>query len=118
MGWLIRKFRGEPLPVVAEAYAARLALQLAKSHGWTHIHVEGDCLEIIQALNDRNGERLQVFGSVIDACFELLQSFAAFKFSFIRRVGNCLAPALAYFSLLDSFVIDGISLPAVLAHVI
>lgn len=44
VGLFVRKFRGSPSPVVAEAYAARLALQLAKTKGWTKVHLKGDCL--------------------------------------------------------------------------
>lgn len=118
VGWSIRKFRGSPSPVVAEACAARLALQLARRHGWTHLHLEGDCLQVINALKDQHGERLHSFGQIISAGFILIPSFTAFNCTFIRRVGNCLAHALAHYPLLDSCVLDGVSPPAVFAHVI
>lgn len=73
---------------------------------------------MINELNDRNGKRLRSFGSIISACFFLLRFFTAFKCSFIRRGGNCLAHALAHFPLLDAYVLDGVSPPADLANVI
>lgn len=102
VGLSIRKLWGSPSPVVAEAYAAGLALQLAKTKGWTKVHLEGDCLQVINALNDKNGDRLYrlfSFGAVISACPELFSSFEAFICSFIRRVGNSLARSLAHISL-------------------
>lgn len=103
---------------MAEACAPRLALQLAQKHGWTHPHLEGDCLQVVNALNDRHGERLYSFGSIISACFAFLRSFTVFQCSFIRRVGNCLAHALAHFPLHDTIALDGDLTPAVLANVI
>lgn len=117
IGWVIQKFQGSPLPVVAEACAARLALQLAQN-GWTPLNLEGDCLQVINELNDRNGKRLHSFGSIISACFILLRFFTTFKCSFIRRGGICLAHAFAHFPLLDAYVLDGVSPPADLANVI
>lgn len=118
VGWSIRRFRGSPEPVVAEACAARLALQLAQRHGWTHPLLEGDCLQVVHALQDNHGERLYSFGSIISACFALFPLFTVLNFSFIRRLGNCLAHALAHFPSLSDSGLDGISLPADLTNVI
>lgn len=82
------------------------------------MHLEGDCLQVINALNDKNGDRLFSFGVVISVCPELFSSFEAFICSFIRRVGNSLAHSLAHISLYDTLVLDGVFPLANLAHLI
>lgn len=86
--------------------------------GWTHLYLEGDCLQVVNALQDNHGDRFYSFGSIISACFALFPLFTVLNFSFIRRLGNCLAHALAHFPSLSDSGLDGISLPAVLANVI
>lgn len=46
---------------------AREAMVMPKEMGWTHIKLEGDCLMIINALNDHTGECLRPFGVIISA---------------------------------------------------
>lgn len=65
--WRVKKLRGTPSPVVAEACAARLAILLAQEMGWSHVHLESNCLQVIYALNDRDEECLQFFSVVISA---------------------------------------------------
>lgn len=104
--------------MVAEACAARLALLMAREMKWSHIHLEGDCLHVINALNDRYDDCLHSFGVVVSACVSFTPSFIAFHASFIRRVDNCLAHAFAHFFLSGSYVLDGFSTPTDLAHLI
>lgn len=52
--WRVKKLCGSLSPVVAKACAARLAFLLAQEMGWSHINLEGDCLHVIIALNDRD----------------------------------------------------------------
>lgn len=40
LGWSVRKLPGTLSPVVAE--------------GWSHIQLEGDCMQVINAFNDRD----------------------------------------------------------------
>lgn len=117
-GWSIRKFLGLPSPVIAEACAARHAILLARDKCWTYIHVEGDCLHVVNAINDRSGDGLCNFGTIISACVGLSSLFEHFHCYFIRRMVNRLAHELAHFSFPDGFVLDGVLLPAALAHLI
>lgn len=75
-------------------------------------------MQVINALDYRNGNRLYCFGAVIYACVNLFPCFEGFRCSFILRVGNYLAHALAHFPLLDTLVLDGISPPADLARLL
>lgn len=54
ISWSIKKFPGYPSPVVAGACAARFAILMAIAKGWTHIHLEGDSLQVVNAFNDRD----------------------------------------------------------------
>lgn len=118
LGWSVRRFPGLPLPVEGEANAARLAIILAMEKGWSHVHLEGDCLQVINAFNDRDSVGLRSFDTIVAACLELSSRFSAFRCSFIRRSSNCLAHALDHFPLYDSVVLEGVSLPAGLAQLI
>lgn len=105
-------------PEVAKASAARHALTMATELGWTHIQLEGDCMVVVNALNDRSGECLRSFGAVIKACHDVISHFDVFSCSFIRRTGNCLAHALSHFPLADFGSLEGVSPPADLAHLV
>lgn len=118
VSWSIRKYRCSPSSVVAEACAARLDLHWAKTKGWDKVHLEEGCLQVIKALDHRNGNRLYSFGAVVSAFFNLFPCFEGFRCSFIPRVGNYLAQALAHFPLLNTLVLDGISPPADLARLL
>lgn len=54
LGWSVRKLPGTLSPVVAEASAARHAILMAIEKGWSHIQLEGDCMQVINAFNDRD----------------------------------------------------------------
>lgn len=99
--WTVRRARGLVSPEVAEAYAAREAMVMAKDMGWTKVHFEGDCLVVVNALKDRNEESFRPYRVIVSACQELLSDFDFFYASFIRRTGNCLAHAFAHFSLFE-----------------
>lgn len=110
--WRIKKLRGSPSPVGAEACAARLAILLAHEMGWPSIHLEGDCLQVINSFNDQDNECLQPFAAVISSGSFFISSFSSFTASFIRRAGNSFAHALAHLLLTDSDVLDGVIPPA------
>lgn len=114
--WKVQKLRGSPAPVVAETCAARLACLLAQQMGWAHVQLEGDSMQVISALNHRDGDNLTPFSAVISACISLISSFSTFTASFIRRKGNLLAPNLAHITPLNVDVLDEVILPAELAH--
>lgn len=113
--WRVQKIHGSPSPAVAEACAARMALLLALELQWSHIEVEGDCIQVINALKDHSDYFLQPFGAVVSACLSFIPSFVEVQFSFIRHMGNCLAHTLAYLSFSHSVVLDGFVITADLA---
>lgn len=85
--------------------------------GWTHIILEGDCIVVVNALNDRHGENLRPFGVIISACRVFFPYFTALEFSFIRCTGNGLAHALSHLAI-DFGVVFGVSPPTDLALLI
>lgn len=109
---------GSPSPVVAEASAARLAILMALEKGWTHIHLEGDCLQVINTFKDRDVQGLRPFEIIVLACIELSSRFSRFTYSFVRRMSNCLAYAFAYLPLVDARSLHGVSPRAGLAHLL
>lgn len=110
MGWLVRKLSGSPTPVEAEASAARFAILMARAKGWSHIHLKGDCLQVVNALNDGDTQGLRSFDSIISTSIGLSSGFSAFICSFVRRSSNCLAHAFAHFCTPDSGYVEGVSL--------
>lgn len=80
--------------------------------GWSHVHLKGDCLKVINALNDRSDDNLHSFGATICACSYLSSSFIVFIYSFIRRSSNCLAHALAHILFSDSYILNEILPPS------
>lgn len=116
--WLVRRFQVTPTPVVAEATTARLAIILAIKIGWSHIHLERDCLEVVNDINDPGEVNFRAYGVIISSCRALLSSFTVFHCSFIRCIGNGIAHELADFPIFDCFELEWITLPADLAHLI
>lgn len=114
--WRVQKLRGSPAPVVAEACAARLTCLLAQEMGWSHAHMEGDSMQVINALNNRDDDNNMPFSAVISACLSFISSFSSFHSSFVRRKGNVLAHNLAHISPLENDVLDGVIPPADLAR--
>ncbi|KAK4392664.1 putative 1-phosphatidylinositol-3-phosphate 5-kinase FAB1D [Sesamum angolense] len=51
LAWFSRKYQGQVNGEIAEALAAREAIDLAIRHGWNRILIEGDCLNLINKLN-------------------------------------------------------------------
>lgn len=89
MGWSVRSFPGSPASVVGEACAARFAILMATEKGWSHMHLEGDCLQVVNDFNDRDAAGLRSFDVIISAGLELSSHFTAFRCSFTRRSSNC-----------------------------
>lgn len=79
--------------------------------GWSHVHLKGDCLKVINALNDRSDDNLHSFGATISTCSYLSSSFIVFYYSFIRLSSNCLAYDLAHISFSDSYILNEILPP-------
>ena len=68
----------------AEACALFWALKVAKVKGWCNILVEGNCKNIIDALNE-GGKRCFHIQSIIDNCLFLEQYFGFVSFQFCYR---------------------------------
>lgn len=118
LGWSACKFHGSPSLVMAEASAIRHAILMAVERGWSHIQLEGYCIQIINALNDRSGDGLRSFDTIISTFLDLFSRFAISRCSFIRRLSNCLVHALAYILFSDVHVMDGVPPPADMPHLI
>lgn len=76
---------------MAEACAARFAINMALEKGWTNIHLEGDCLQVDNAFKDGGASGMRPFEVIIAASIDLATRFSSFSVSFIRRSSNCLA---------------------------
>ncbi|XP_012830540.1 PREDICTED: uncharacterized protein LOC105951636 [Erythranthe guttata] len=112
LGWKMVKIHGQLKPVECEAMAALKALTMARDKGWLDVIIEGDCLQVITAL--QKGERdLSSFGTLVEDCLWLAQNLSSCSFSFVKRMGNKLAHAIAHLSYTDS--IEGSVLPPHLA---
>ncbi|XP_012845681.1 PREDICTED: uncharacterized protein LOC105965659 [Erythranthe guttata] len=112
LGWKVCHIQGNLLPVEGEALAALHAINLAQDRSWQRISIEGDCLQVINALRNRSGESLS-FGAIVDECCSISRNFLQCDFSFVKRSGNSLAHALAHVICTDS--LEGIDLPLHLA---
>lgn len=73
---------------------------------------------VVNALNDSSGDGRRPFEVIISACHSFIFSSVLFRCSFITRVGNALAHALAHISFLDTDVLVGDFSPADLTHLI
>lgn len=113
--WRVRKLTGQPPAVVGEARAALEGIILARSNGWREIILEGDCAQILAAMQAGVEDQFQAFGALLKVILLQARDFNAFSCSFIRRSGNKLAHALAHLSLSDLVVVDDSVLPADLA---
>ncbi|OMO70058.1 hypothetical protein COLO4_28797 [Corchorus olitorius] len=70
----------------AEAFAIRLAVQLARDKGWRHIIVESDNLALINCLKNSKAEGYWESWAIVEDIN--LSLFHSFSFSFIHRQGN------------------------------
>lgn len=118
VGWAVRRLQGSPAPVVAEACAARFAIHMTLEKGWTHVHLEGDCLQVINTFKDGKSHGLSEFEVIVSASIGLASRFSNFACFFIRRLSNCLAHVFSHIVLLDTCSLDGVSIPADLARLI
>ncbi|KAM6596503.1 hypothetical protein CsatA_007027 [Cannabis sativa] len=67
--------RGVIQPFVAEALGFKEALSWIKEKGWIGVHVESDCLMVIQALRGANN-MISLFGSIVNDSNRAVYSFA------------------------------------------
>ncbi|XP_012849448.1 PREDICTED: uncharacterized protein LOC105969246 [Erythranthe guttata] len=98
--WKIRKVFGQIRPVDGEANAVLQAITTARTLHWRNIIVEGDCVEVIDALREKT-RTFKSFRAVLDECFSLSSFFSVCSFSFFKRPCNRLAHDLASISVTD-----------------
>ncbi|KAL0447178.1 UNVERIFIED_CONTAM: hypothetical protein Slati_1845700 [Sesamum latifolium] len=88
LGWLSRRISVLASGEMAEAWAAREAVQLATHNAWPSVIIEGDCLVLISKLRVSDRDLSPV------------------GFSFVKRIGNSVAHAkLASVSLSEESVL-------------
>jgi hypothetical protein len=87
-----------PDPVTAEALAARRAVEVSHMLGLRKIILEGEALQIVQALRLTDGGRCS-YGLLIEDMQQLLWRFSEFLVQFIRRETNDAAHKLARLAL-------------------
>ena len=85
-------------PVEIEAIAAATALTFAKDLSFQRIILEGDSLEVIQALLEKI-ETLTPTGLLLEDVRSLSQNFDLLLYSHTKRDGNVVAHSLAKYAL-------------------
>ncbi|KAG8383859.1 hypothetical protein BUALT_Bualt04G0057500 [Buddleja alternifolia] len=78
----------------AEALAAREAIKLAIRCGWSSIIIEGDCVQVIQKLQQCVPD-FSTISPIISDVLYLVSLFSSCVFSHVRRSGNRVAHSFA-----------------------
>ncbi|XP_026395577.1 uncharacterized protein LOC113289986 [Papaver somniferum] len=79
----------------AEALAALEAIKWAKAEAVQNLHLEGDCLNVVNAINGSLEFVKWTTNNVIQDCRNLLGSFTNWKCTFVHRESNEVANSLA-----------------------
>ncbi|XP_012844873.1 PREDICTED: uncharacterized protein LOC105964912 [Erythranthe guttata] len=112
--WHAKIIQGRPKVVEGEAHAALHAISKEHELGSSAVTLEGDNLQIMTALRERNASEAS-FGAIIDESLRISSLFNSCNFAFVKRSGNLLAHAIATTS--DLGCIGGNVLPLNLAHI-
>lgn len=106
MGFVFRDAAGKPLltgtrrskanqsPLTTEAAAALFGLETAARLGYDNIHLEGDSLTVLHAIQCKELGSTY-FSALIDRILDLSSRFINFKCSFVRRHRNTVAHMIA-----------------------
>jgi ribonuclease HI len=89
---------GTSSPTVVESLAALVAIDLYKDRGFTHVHLEGDSKNLVDAVNGDAAD-WSLMGHVVEDIKIGLWNFTQRKMSFIKREGNQVAHLLAKFAI-------------------
>ena len=81
---------------IAKAKAVFEGLKVAKLMGYSHVVVESDCLNVVQALKSKQLGSSD-FHLVLEDIFSLVPCFVSVMWSFVKRSGNRVAHELAHF---------------------
>lgn len=79
----------------AEALAALAAIKWAKAEAVQNLHLEGDCLNVVNAINGSLGSVKWTNNNVIQDCRKLLEGFTNWKCTFVHTESNEVANNLA-----------------------
>ena len=79
---------------VCEAVAAHFGIELATRFGLNHIHLEGDSMTVVSAIENR-AEGFSPIHLIYDSIFALSSSLLNFGCSYVKRYGNTLAHLVA-----------------------
>ncbi|KAF5465338.1 hypothetical protein F2P56_015356 [Juglans regia] len=93
-----------PLPALAEAFGALIAVNFALDLGLTKTIFEGDSLQTVQALKQEE-DQLSSFGMYVSEAKMKLSNFESWNVTHIKRSGNVMAHVLAQDALVISDVI-------------
>jgi hypothetical protein len=85
-------------PATAEALAARRAVELSLSLGITQLILEGDSLQIVQAIQGISNAQY-MYGIIVEDLKALLRGFINYKVIFVPREANGKAHKLAKLAL-------------------
>ncbi|KAL0316154.1 UNVERIFIED_CONTAM: hypothetical protein Sradi_5493600 [Sesamum radiatum] len=94
LAWLSRKVLRTGNGEIAEALAAREAIQLAARRGWKSIIIEGDCAVLISKLRAVDHD-LSYIGTVIFDILRFVNLFTSCQFACVKRAFNSVAHCLA-----------------------
>uniref|UniRef100_A0A8I6X049 RNase H type-1 domain-containing protein n=1 Tax=Hordeum vulgare subsp. vulgare TaxID=112509 RepID=A0A8I6X049_HORVV len=97
-------------PEATEILACKRALQVALETNVQRVHVELDCLQVVQMLN-RQARNYSVLGPWIQEVNEMLQGFQEFKVSWTRCSANVAAHKLARVGVGDEFCMVWLKVP-------
>lgn len=79
----------------AEALAALAAIKWAKAEAVQNLHLDGDCLNVVNAINGSLGSVKWTNNNVIQDCRFLLGTFASWRCNFMHKESNEVANSLA-----------------------
>jgi hypothetical protein len=85
-------------PATAEALAAWKMVRFCLSMGWDSVWLEGDCLEVVQAMNSSEAAWGR-YGPLINESKQLLEQFQNWTVGRVPRTCNVVAHKLAQFAL-------------------
>ncbi|XP_012845905.1 PREDICTED: uncharacterized protein LOC105965904 [Erythranthe guttata] len=112
--WSVDMFLGTVQAVEGEAHAALKAIQKSKTKGWASVIIEGDCRQLISAIDDEDSTLCPI-GAYVEDIRALMLSFNSCQFSFVPRNCNKLAHALA--NSIELANLEGPILPLKVAHI-
>ncbi|XP_026410582.1 uncharacterized protein LOC113305796 [Papaver somniferum] len=85
-------------PLQAEAHALLNAVLWAKGKGWTKVHLEGDSLNVINAVNGSHSAVKWTTQNLINDVVDILNSFSVWLCTHVHMDANHLADILAKFA--------------------